>query len=283
MQQFFLSDERDEGEPLPPGAGRGRQVRVVAEIGARFARGGRIPPPSGGYRVDTVCLTPPPPTGAGEVEERFFAFFREAREVFDGAELILSPPEVAPVRADFSRRGVRGLLRESDLFEAFFRAAYRTSALARASLLLPFVNDPGEANAIRQCAEKALRTLLYHREPFDETIPIGIRVETPAAVLCGRRLLEDWDFAVADTDSLAAFALALPEGERPSRCGRDILFRYVEDFSETAHVCGRFCGIAGFLAADTVALSRLLSFGADALFLPPEKLPAVCGALAKCR
>lgn len=211
--------------------------------------------------------------GTGEPESRFLAFFDEARKTFDGAELILCPPETALSRADLSRRGVRGLLRESALFEAFFRAAYRTSALARVSLLLPFVNDPDEVVAVRDCAERALRTLLYRRVPFDETIPIGIRIETPAAVLCGRRLIEDWDFAVADTDSLAAFTLALPQGEAPTENGARILLRILRECLETAHVCGRFCGIAGFLAANTAALPRLLSMEADALFLPPEALP----------
>lgn len=282
MQQFFLPAEpaasKETTEQL-----RRASIRQVAEYNARFAGGTRPFRPPRGCRIDTVCLTPPPQTGAGAPEERFFAFFREAREVFDGAELILSPPETAPVRTDFSRRGVRGLLRESALFEAFFRAAYRTSALARTSILLPFVSDPTEADAIRRCAERALRTLLYHREPFDETIPIGIRVETPAAVLCGRQLLEDWDFAVADTDSLAAFALALPQGERPTPCGAEILRELTEKCLETAHVCGRFCGIAGFLAADTSALPRLIARGAGGLFLPPEAFPAVFGALAKIR
>ncbi len=275
LQQFFPSFPTAPAEEKTPPERATRQARAVADFpapaGAAAQRAVfRVPP---GFKPETVCLTPPRPPVSGEPEERFFAFFREAREAFDGAELILCPPETAPIRTDFSRRGVRGLLRETALFEAFFRAAYRTSALARVSLLLPFVNDPGEAVPISRCAQKALRTLLYRREPFDETIPIGIRLETPAAVLCGQRLLEDWDFAVADTDSLAMFLLALPAGETPGDCGRNILCQAVRQCVETAHVCGRFCGISGFLAAEGSG-NFPCPFDADALFLPPKnRLP----------
>lgn len=279
MRQLFLPAE----QPAAPAqsVARGRQLRLVAEYRFPVTRGACKPLSVRGRTVDTISLTPAPPPPAGEPEEHLFAFFREAREVFDGAELILSPPETAPVPTDFSRRGVRGLLREGALLEAFFRAAYRASALARVTLLLPFVSDPDEASALRRCAEKALRTLLYHREPFDETISIGIRLETPGSVLCGKRLLEDWDFAVADTDSLAAFTLALPRGARPTLCGGEILFRLVGQSLAAAKACGRFCGVSGFLAADGALAPRLQALGAGALFLPPEKLPGVASALAK--
>lgn len=272
-QSFLVFPAAGGGEENPPrGAG---QVRLVTELAAPRGRGmrGAAFPALRGESARTVSLCPPLPAGGEDAEKCFFGYFGAARNAFDGAELILRPPETALSRADVSRRGVRGLLRDKPLFEAFFRAAYRTSALARVAILLPFVSDPGEADAVRLCASRALRTLLYRREPFDETILIGIRLETPAAVLCGRRLVEDWDFTVTDTDALAEFVLALPKGERPGACGAEILLRFTENSLETAHGCGRFCGIAGFLTADAAARQSLIAAGADMLFLPASRLP----------
>lgn len=280
---FPDTEERDEWFlPLPGEFFRQRRVHLIAD----FA----VPPTehpksfsSGRLRGRTVCLCASHLARGSAMfaEERFFTYFRNCAEAFDGADLILTAPELAPTPGDLAHRGIRGLLQNTALFEAFLRAAYRISALARISLLFPFVNDPGEADAARRCAQNAMRALLYRREPFDETIETGFLIETPAAALGGRRLMADWGFAVVNTTALASFALALPAGERPGNCGRAVLMRLVEESLDCAESCGRFCGVGGFLANDAEALFGILAAGANALFLPPESLPAVAARIRR--
>lgn len=278
---FPDTGERDEWFiPVPGEYFRQRRVHLIAD----FA----VPPTehpkafsSDKMRGRTVCLSSSHLARGSVIfaEERFFTWFRNCAEAFDGADLILTAPETAPTPGDLAHRGIRGLLKNPALFEAFLRAAYRISALARISLLFPFVNDPEEAPAAQQCAQNAMRALLYRREPFDETVETGFLIETPAAALGGQRLLADWGFAVVNTTTLATFALALPAGETPGPSGRQVLLRLVEESLDGAQSCGRFCGVSGFLANEPESLSAILGYGANALFLQPEAIPAVSGRI----
>lgn len=285
LQDRKFPDLHDRDEwfvPIPGETFRQRRVHLIADF--------TVPPTehpksfySGKSVCGAICLSSSHLARGSAMfaEERFFTYFRNCAEAFDGADLLLTAPESAPTPGDLAHRGIRGLLRNTALFEAFLRAAYRISALARVSLLLPFVNDPDEAGAAARCVQNALRALLYRREPFDETIETGILIETPAAVLGGRALLADWDFAVVNTTSLAGFTLALPTDGTPTRYGREILLRLLEECLDCAQSCGRFCGVGGFLANDPESLFQILEYGANALFLPPESVPSVAARIRR--
>ncbi|MDT8436421.1 MAG: phosphoenolpyruvate--protein phosphotransferase [Gemmatimonadota bacterium] len=177
-------------------------------------------------------------------------------------------------------RAIRVCLDRPDLFRAQLRAALRA---ARAvpdpclRLLLPLVISAAEIRRTRDL----LATIRQEVEPRDEghRLPLGIMVETPAAVET-IDLLAPWvDFVSLGTNDLTQYTLAADRGNARLAGLYDSLHpALIRMYARLARDCARHeldLSVCGELAADPVGVAILLGLGYRKFSVSPASLAEI--------
>jgi phosphotransferase system enzyme I (PtsI) len=123
-------------------------------------------------------------------------------------------PEVADANPALGQRGIRLLLRQTELFETQLAAILRASAAGPVRVLLPMVTTVAEVRAAREIYERVIRRLRRRGERLADPLPpLGIMIETPGAALSADALALEADFFAVGTNDLTMYALAVDRGE----------------------------------------------------------------------
>ena len=188
-------------------------------------------------------------------EERCFSLYQSILQSAPDRHFLLSPPMPPSGERDFP--AMNPLLKAQPFLHAFLTAALRASETGQVSILFPAVQSVQEIHEARRALGTVMGELYERGEYFDETLRSGITLATPQALTNSRRLLEEADFAVIDTEAIShTVSGLLPQ------------MSLVEIGVGNAHILGRFAAICGKAATDPRALPHLLAMGADALIMP---------------
>ena len=211
-------------------------------------------------------------------EERFFSFYEKTIEKAKENLLFLLCPFFTPQKNGLLGASHQAIASRELLFSQLC-AALRASANGQIALILPCASTVQEIEATRRLVEQAMRKLTARRLPFDQALPLGILLTTPAAFLLSRKLIEAVDFVMIDTDLLTQSLLnSAPVSEfferSPSECSWEVL-RLAEMAIGNAHLLGRFAMIGGSLALDPRFFPHFLAMGANGLIVPAQKLEKV--------
>jgi phosphotransferase system enzyme I (PtsP) len=164
------------------------------------------------------------------------------------------------------------------LFRDQVRAILRAAPAGKARILVPLVTHAAQLDyvveTVRRCREDLDREGLEHG---GADVPLGIMIETAAAL----PLVEEWaprvDFLALGTSDLTASALGL---DRDDPVGGEAalshpgLMRMLRDAVAAAHRAGRCITACGELATAPEAACALTSFGIDALSMAIDRLAA---------
>ena len=104
-------------------------------------------------------------------------------------------------------------------------------------------------------------------------VPIGIMVETPAAVMMAGELAQRVDFLSLGTNDLTQYTLAM-DRENPALRKRfssthPAVMRMIQWVVDAAHANGKKVTLCGEVAADTSLTADFLRMGVDALSVVP--------------
>jgi phosphoenolpyruvate-protein phosphotransferase (PTS system enzyme I) len=192
------------------------------------------------------------------------------------------PHELAAEREDnpfLGYRAIRVSLDKPRLFKAQLHAILRASSSMNVRLMFPMISTLQELLDARKLLEEAKSDLRKDKIPFDRKIPVGMMVETPAAVMISEALARHVDFFSIGTNDLTQYALAADRGNQyvshiyhqmdPS------VLRLIAITVKNGHAAGIPVGLCGNLASNPLATIILLGMEIDELSMSPSILPEI--------
>jgi len=189
-------------------------------------------------------------------------------------------PEVADHNPALGLRGIRLLLRETDLFETQLAAILRAAAAGPTRVLLPMVTTVAEVRAAREIYERVARRLRRRGDRLPDRLPpLGIMIETPGAALSADALALEADFFAIGTNDLAMYTLAVDRGETDVAHLYDPLhpavLRLVQFATEAALRMRMPVSVCGEMAANPKLTPLLVGLGLRSFSMNASAVPRV--------
>ncbi|MBR0649165.1 phosphoenolpyruvate--protein phosphotransferase [Roseomonas terrae] len=194
---------------------------------------------------------------------------------------------VAPVHAGsnpaLGLRGLRMLLKRSELLEVQFAAVLRVAAASgdgHVRLLLPMVTIPEEVRQAREVYDRVARRLRRRGEKLPEKLPpLGVMIETPGAALAADAIALEADFFAIGTNDLAMYTLAVDRSEVDVSHLYDPLhpavLRLVQFATEAALRLRMPVSVCGEMAGNPRLTPLLLGLGLRTFSMNASALPRV--------
>jgi len=189
-------------------------------------------------------------------------------------------PEVADANPALGLRGIRLLLRETELLETQFAAILRTGLAGPVRVMLPMVTTVAEVRSAREIYERVARRLRRRGERIPEKLPpLGIMVETPGAALAADALALEADFFAIGTNDLTAYTLAVDRGESQVAELYDpmhpAVLRLVQFATEAALRMRMPVSVCGEMAGNAQLTPLLLGLGLRSFSMNAASVPRV--------
>lgn len=176
-------------------------------------------------------------------------------------------------------RAIRIAMDRKEILHAQLRAILRASAFGKLRIMFPMIISVEEVRSLKNELDVLKAQLRDEGKAFDETIEVGIMVETPASAVIARHLAKEVDFFSIGTNDLTQYTLAVDRGNdlishlynpmTPSVLG---LIKQVIDAS---HAEGKWTGMCGELAGDERATLLLLGMGLDEFSMSAISIPSI--------
>lgn len=184
-------------------------------------------------------------------------------------------PSEAEANPAMGLRGIRLSLLREDLFQTQLRALLRSSVYGQLCILFPMITSVAEIKQIKKILNQVKESLISEKIPFHD-VPIGIMIETPAAVMISDLLAKEVDFFSIGTNDLAQYTLAIdrqnPNLDTFFDPHHEAITRMLKLVIENGHKEGIWVGICGELAADLDMTEALLSMQVDELSVSPSSI-----------
>ncbi|MDI6785232.1 MAG: phosphoenolpyruvate--protein phosphotransferase [bacterium] len=174
------------------------------------------------------------------------------------------PQEMNP---SLGLRAIRLCLEYPDVFKTQLKAIFRTSKHGKIKIMFPMITCINEVIQVKKIIEEVKHELREEKIAFDESMEVGIMIETPSSALCADILASEVDFFSIGTNDLIQYALAVDRGSErlaylynPSH---PAILRLIKFIIEAAHIKGIWVGMCGEMAGDPAYAIPLLGMGLD--------------------
>ena len=230
-------------------------------------------------------------------EEDQFLAYREAALQMRGKSVIIRTLDIgADKQAGYfnmepepnpamGMRALRLCLTRPGMFRTQLRAIYRASAFGKLAIMFPIVTAVWELREARKMCQIVMAELEQEGIPYEKNVPLGIMIETPAAVFISDRLAHECDFFSIGTNDLLQYTTACDRQTSGMSRFYDphhpALLRAIKMVVDSAHAAGIWVGVCGELASDLSMVQTLLALGVDELSVSPGSVLEVRDIIRK--
>jgi phosphoenolpyruvate-protein phosphotransferase (PTS system enzyme I) len=176
-------------------------------------------------------------------------------------------------------RSIRVCLDEPEVFRPQIRAVLRAAAGHDIQLMLPLITTVQEVEEARDMIAEEARALAAAGIRAAPSVPVGVMIETPAAVLMVDRLAEVSAFFSVGTNDLTQYTMAVDRGNArlASRFNPHdpSIVRQLHRVLEVGTAAGLPVSVCGEMASEPLSAVLLLGLGYDRLSVSPPALPLV--------
>jgi phosphotransferase system enzyme I (PtsP) len=268
----------DELRHLPSCTLDGREIRLSANIGglndldlaAHYGARG-----VGLFRTEILALS----TRGFPDEDEQVRVYRDVAErvapdavcvrTFDlGGDKAFPGEGVQEQNPQLGWRSIRLLLDREEVFATQLRAILRANARGNLRILIPMLTSIEELDQTQAILRSQAEVLGLSKLP-----PLGVMIETPAAVAIADRIAKLVDFFAIGTNDLVQYVLAMDrENERIASSYDSFhpaVLAQIRQASDAARAAGIACSVCGELAAHPVAVPILIGMGITELSMTP--------------
>lgn len=223
-------------------------------------------------------------------EEQQFEAYKKTVEMMEGKTVVIRTLDIgADKKVDYfdlkaeenpamGMRAIRICLTRPTLFKTQLRALCRASAYGKIAIMFPMIISVDEVRRSRELLRQVQNELRHEGIAFDESMEVGIMIETPAAALISDELAKEVDFFSIGSNDLTQYTLAIDRQQTDLDNFFDprhpALLRLIEMTVKNGHKEGIWVGICGELDADLSLTEDFLRMGVDELSVsPPAVLP----------
>lgn len=268
----------------------GHQVEVCANIGTvRDVEGAERNGAEGVglYRTEFLFMD----RDALPTEEEQFAAYKAVAEACGSQAVIVRTMDIGGDKElpymNFPKeenpflgwRAVRIAMDRKEILRDQVRAILRASAFGKLRIMFPMIISVEEVRALRKEIEIYKQELRDEGKAFDESIEIGVMVETPAAATIARHLAKEVDFFSIGINDLTQYTLAVDRGnDMISHLYQPMspsVLNLIKQVIDASHAEGKWTGMCGELAGDERATLLLLGMGLDEFSMSAISIPRI--------
>ncbi|HGH1174110.1 TPA: phosphoenolpyruvate-protein phosphotransferase PtsI [Escherichia coli] len=268
----------------------GHQVEVCANIGTvRDVEGAERNGAEGVglYRTEFLFMD----RDALPTEEEQFAAYKAVAEACGSQAVIVRTMDIGGDKElpymNFPKeenpflgwRAIRIAMDRREILRDQLRAILRASAFGKLRIMFPMIISVEEVRALRKEIEIYKQELRDEGKAFDESIEIGVMVETPAAATIARHLAKEVDFFSIGTNDLTQYTLAVDRGnDMISHLYQPMspsVLNLIKQIIDASHAEGKWTGMCGELAGDERATLLLLGMGLDEFSMSAISIPRI--------
>ncbi|MDE7422202.1 MAG: phosphoenolpyruvate--protein phosphotransferase [Lachnospiraceae bacterium] len=230
-------------------------------------------------------------------EEEQFQAYKEVAEKLSGKPVIIRtldvggdkeipylhlPKEDNPF---LGYRAIRVCLDQKDMYRIQLRALLRASAYGKIRIMIPMITCIEELRGAKDLLEELKEELRSQSISFDENIPVGVMIETPAAVMIADLLAKEADFFSIGTNDLTQYIMAVDRGNAHvanlySHYNPAVL-RAIKHVIACGKKEGIMVGMCGEAAADSRLIPLLLSYGLQEFSVSATSVLATRATISK--
>lgn len=224
-------------------------------------------------------------------EEEQLAAYRAVAEKMDGRPVIIRTLDIGGDKElpyfSFEHeenpflgwRAIRICLERVDVFKTQLRAILRAGVYGNLKIMYPMIISKEELMQANEILEACKGELRSEGLEFNPDIPVGIMIETPAAVVMADVLAKYVDFFSIGTNDLCQYTLAIDRGntkiaDRYNPLHPAVL-RSIKQVIDAAHKEGKMAGMCGEFAGDEKAAVLLAGFGLDEFSMTASSIPKI--------
>ncbi|MGP1952830.1 MAG: phosphoenolpyruvate-protein phosphotransferase PtsI [Arsenophonus sp. ET-KM2-MAG3] len=176
-------------------------------------------------------------------------------------------------------RAIRISLDRKEILHAQLRAILRASVFGNLRIMFPMVISVEEIHSLKEELTILKKQLIKEKYFFDQSIEVGVMIETPAAAVIAHYLAKEVDFFSIGTNDLTQYTLAVDRRNNlishlynpmsPS------VLKLIKQVIDASHAEGKWTGMCGELACDERATLLLLGMGLDEFSMSAILIPTI--------
>lgn len=164
-------------------------------------------------------------------------------------------------------RAIRLCLEEQTIFRTQLRALLRASTFGNLKIMFPMIATLEEFREAKKLLLEEKEQLQQEGTLVSEQIEIGIMVEIPSTAILADQFAKEVDFFSIGTNDLIQYTMAADRMNESVaylyQPYHPAILRLVKMVIDASHAQGKWTGMCGEMAGDTIAIPLLIGLGLD--------------------